>query len=391
MTPVWFDPATGTVTSSTTGLRPAGDTTSRVRSFNTETPADNSTVTTYTFPNLKAGTFLYESGTHPAVQVQMGLYGPLKVYPATAGRAYGAASSAFDSELTLLFSEIDPDLHNAIECGNYGPNPSSVLQATNPDCPARPPPPTTSTVEYHPRYFLINGRPFAPAVPPLPGGQPNHALLLRFLNAGLSTKVPTVLSLAPSTTAPPLLMSVIAEDGNFITVTSSAGAVVAAPRQQYSVLLPAGKTIDAILTPDRPGNIPVFDRRMNLTNAGKAPGGQLVYLAVPGNAAAGTLAASPSSIDFGSIAHGTTRTRQVSVTNRSGSVRVITAVQIGGPQAASFSVTWSGPITVAGGATITLGVSFTPPTAGAYAAPLAISTDDPTQPLLVVSLAGTGT
>jgi len=56
---------------------------------------------TYTFNNLKPGTFLYQSGSHPAVQVQMGLYGaltanladatasaPAQAYATTAGDDY---------------------------------------------------------------------------------------------------------------------------------------------------------------------------------------------------------------------------------------------------------------------------------------------------------------
>jgi FtsP/CotA-like multicopper oxidase with cupredoxin domain len=250
-------------TDGTCGPR-GGVLTKRVRSFTVETPADGAMVMTYTWPSLKAGTYLYQSGTHPAVQVQMGLYGVLKVYaiaplpPATSGQAYSDASSAFASEANLLFSEIDPVLHNAIECGNYGPSPSPVLQATNPDCPATAPAPLTSTVDYHPKYFLINGSPYTGQTP-LPVGVHGTKVLLRFLNAGLDTKNPVVQG---------PYMSLIAEDGNFITATNSAGTVIATPKQQYSVMLPAGKTMDAILAPAAAGNIQIYDRRLNLTNNG---------------------------------------------------------------------------------------------------------------------------
>ncbi|MHC4868050.1 MAG: hypothetical protein ACYTEX_28595, partial [Planctomycetota bacterium] len=42
----------------------------RVYSFTHETPAGNTTMVDYTWTGLKAGTYLYLSGTHPAVQVQ---------------------------------------------------------------------------------------------------------------------------------------------------------------------------------------------------------------------------------------------------------------------------------------------------------------------------------
>ena len=73
-------------------------------------------------------------------------------------------------------------------------------------------------------------------------------------------------------------MAVIAEDGNFVSVTNGLGAVVAAPRYQYNVLLPAGKTMDAILVPTTPYNIALVDRRLNLTNAGASPGGMMTSL-----------------------------------------------------------------------------------------------------------------
>lgn len=261
MAPVWINAATGAVTG--TGARPAGDYQSRVRSFTAETPADGTTEKVYTFTNLKAGSFLYQSGTHPAVQVQMGLYGALSVYPAIAGRAYDDPSSAFDSEVTLLFSEIDPVIHQAIATGHYG---------NNPNAPNDPPPGwLTSTIGYHPEYFLINGQAHTVGSIPIPAGIAGARLLVRFLNAGLETKVPTLQG--------PYL-SVMAEDGNFITVTTAAGATVPAPRQQYSTLLPAGKTVDAVVVPPNPGNLPVYDRRLSLTNGGKFPGGMLTYLKV---------------------------------------------------------------------------------------------------------------
>lgn len=261
MTPVWIDPATRTLTS--TGARAAGDYHSRVRSFTTETPADNATETVYTWTNVRAGTYLYQSGTHPQVQVQMGLYGALQVYPATDGQAYDDASSAFDNEATLVFSEIAPVLHAAVAAGTYGPNPNA---------PGLPPPGwVSSTMNYEPRYFLINGKPYSDTAAALNGGAPGQKLLLRLLNAGLETKIPTV--------AWPY-MTVIAEDGNFTTITDPTGAVVPAPRTQYSVFLSAGKTVDALLTPPTAGTIPLFDRRMNLSNGGEVPGGMLAMLQV---------------------------------------------------------------------------------------------------------------
>jgi FtsP/CotA-like multicopper oxidase with cupredoxin domain len=269
LTPTWTD--------GTAGARTALG--QRVRSFTQETPQQNATAVDYVFGPLKAGTYLLQSGTHPAVQLQMGLYGVLKVLPATVGQAYPDPTSAFDQEVTLLFSEIDPALHTAIGSGLYGPAPAGPT-ATSP--PALLPPGwMTSTIAYHPTYFLINGRPYTSNAAPTTIGATNQRLLFRFLNAGIATKVPLVQG---------PYFSIIAEDGSFLTASGFTAGQVAvtcpAPRQQYSVLLPAGKVIDAILTaPASPVTIPLYDRRLNLTNNGATPGGMLAILATSAGAA----------------------------------------------------------------------------------------------------------
>src|SRR5512145_2931627 len=64
MTPVWDN--------GMSGARPSA--TARVRSFTHEALVGGGTAD-YTWSNMKPGTCLYHSGTHPQVQVQMGLYG----------------------------------------------------------------------------------------------------------------------------------------------------------------------------------------------------------------------------------------------------------------------------------------------------------------------------
>ena len=75
-----------------------------VQSFTHEAAASGGSAT-YTWSSLKPGTYLYQSGTHPQVQVQMGLYGGL-TQDAAAGQAY--AGVPYDNQMLLLFSEIDP-------------------------------------------------------------------------------------------------------------------------------------------------------------------------------------------------------------------------------------------------------------------------------------------
>ena len=91
----------------------------RVRSLTLEAAPGGSQ--DFVWNNVQAGTFLYHSGSHPSVQVQMGLYGALTVL-ADATHAY--AGVPFDSSVTLLFSEIDPEVHDAVAGGGFGPGPS---------------------------------------------------------------------------------------------------------------------------------------------------------------------------------------------------------------------------------------------------------------------------
>ena len=65
----------------------------------------------YTFTAASPGTYLYESGSDVAKQVEMGLYGALIVRPSAAPTlAYGDVATQFDPsrEYLLLLAEIDP-------------------------------------------------------------------------------------------------------------------------------------------------------------------------------------------------------------------------------------------------------------------------------------------
>ena len=180
--------------------QPQFDGTGALTSLTNVATAINGSVT-YSFVATDPGTYLYESGTDPGKQVQMGLYGALVVRPtgvtppAGAACAYDFCSSApytsgnttsvFNpaTEFVMLFSEVDPTLHQAVE---------------------RSVPYDVTTL--HPRYWLINGRSFPDTIAPnnaayLPS-QPYSALvhmtvndygpsavnplpaLIRYLNAG---------------------------------------------------------------------------------------------------------------------------------------------------------------------------------------------------------------
>jgi len=222
--------------------------TSRVRSFSHEAPAGAPGVpgaaTAYTWPSLNPGTYLILSGTHPSLQVQMGIYGILAVN--AAGEVPYPGITAPGQESTFLFSEIDPAIHNSVN--------DTALVAANPTIP--------STNIFYPKYFLINGKAF-PANNPIPIGAAGSTTLLRFANAGLDTYVPLLQGQS---------MQVIAEDSYLKPDNLRFN--------RYSVDLHAGKTFDALLTNPAAGYIPLYDRRLYLSNAAQAPGGMLTYLEV---------------------------------------------------------------------------------------------------------------
>jgi len=212
----------------------------RARAFTTET-APGGDIGIYTFSNLKDGTYLYHSGSHPAVQVQMGLYGAVSSMTSP-GVAY--AGITFDAELSLLYSEIDSALHGEIASGAYGT-----------------PPAATSTIDYAPDYFLVNGKPYEVGDSPLVAGGANQDVLVRFLNAGLREHVPMLIGGH---------MSLIAEDGNALPYAKT----------QYTVALPPGKTMDVLWHPTATGTYSLLDRRHSLTTAGSSDGGMFAQISV---------------------------------------------------------------------------------------------------------------
>ena len=176
----------------------------RVTAFTHEADPNGGTAV-YTWNSVKPGTYLYQSGSHPAKQMQMGLYGALKLgdYSGTSG------------DVTLLYSEIDPNLHN--------------------------PPAAATPLGYKPRYYLVNGSASGPV---LLAGDTDKPTVLSFLNAGLDFHVPALNGGH---------MTLVAEDGNSYPFT----------KEQYSVNLPAGKTIDAFWQPETSGEHVIYDRRGN--------------------------------------------------------------------------------------------------------------------------------
>ncbi|MDH3327611.1 MAG: Ig-like domain-containing protein [Desulfobulbaceae bacterium] len=255
----------------------------RVTSFDTTAPADNGATTTpYTWVGPKEGTYLYQSGTFVAKQVPKGLYGALVVR--------GSEYPTVAQEGILVYSEIDPDLNNA-----------GVGARVN---------------NYLPKYFLINGD-----VYPNTGNiafDTGEDILLRFLNAGLRTYVPTLQG---------LYMRVIAEDGNLFLY----------PNNQYQLELTAAKTMDVLINAGTPGMYALYDRSLHLSNAAATGGGMHVYL--DAGAAAGAPTANNDSytvVEDGSLtADGVLPNPAGVLANDTGGA--VEAVLVGGPSAGTLS------------------------------------------------------
>jgi FtsP/CotA-like multicopper oxidase with cupredoxin domain len=258
---VFVDPAAADPNAvAATGSRTS--TTQRVRSFGTETASGATGV--YTFTVGRSGSFIYHSGTHPQKQVYMGLYGAA-TRDSAAGQAYAGVGAspqpvAYDNEVVLFYSEIDPDLNDAIAGGTH-----------------------ETSIHYHPRWFLVNGEPYVAGMADITtgtGGAPLVAgenVLLRLFSAAGETHVPVLQGLT---------MTIHAEDGLQYNYQNGATVAAAAPREQYSAMLPPLKTRDAIVTAPAAGRYAVYDGNGYMTNpsdpnnfaVGDEVGGMLRFL-----------------------------------------------------------------------------------------------------------------
>lgn len=202
----------------------------RMRSLAAETPNGTAAASRriYTFDNVPPGTYLYQSGTHQQVQVQMGLYGMMNKDAPLVGtqrHAYGSAgaqTAPFESETRLIFSEIDVAMHaliasNTLTTGinNYQPGIFRLHSYTAPTTGDPVVPTRLSHVGTSNQVLNIN---------------PAQRQLIRMANAGLTTRVPAL------------------RDGHMTQVAEDAKPYPYA-REESVALLSAAKTVDAVVTP----------------------------------------------------------------------------------------------------------------------------------------------
>lgn len=188
----------------------------RARSFVKETPPAG--INTYIWNDIRPGTYLYHSGSHPALQVQMGLYGMLK-QDAVAGEVYAGVPYAI--ETNWIFGEIDFDVHDAVQAGAYGTTVKSMIHSV-------------------PEVYLLNGEPYRVGELPLAASQTN---LVRLLNACYDERIPVL-------------------NGCYATLIAEDGRKYPYPKVENAITLPALKTRDALLISDQSEIVKFFDRRI---------------------------------------------------------------------------------------------------------------------------------
>ena len=150
---------------------------------------------TYTFDTTgKAGTHSYYSGTQADLQIEMGLYGAVIVLPSQsyanctplhmqeavnfnasdmagghdyrlAPNAYDHADTCYDREYLFQFSEMDPVIHRQAE---------TQVALDNASCTDHHGCLNVQTENYHPAYFMINGRSMPDLMDPNYGYQYPH-------------------------------------------------------------------------------------------------------------------------------------------------------------------------------------------------------------------------
>ena len=188
----------------------------------------------YTFTATQPGTYMYHSGTQPALQVEMGLVGALIVRPAATDplhQAYGHTGARFDHEYLFLLTEMDPLIHTQVEAQVAA---GGAISA--------------DTSAYHPVLWFMNGRnapdtlldagvPWLPTQPYncLPRMHAGEKLLMRVVNAGRD--------LHPLHTHGNNF-SLLARDGRLLESAPGAGPDLAT--SDFTLRAVPGQTYDAI-------------------------------------------------------------------------------------------------------------------------------------------------
>jgi FtsP/CotA-like multicopper oxidase with cupredoxin domain len=201
---------------------------------------------TYTFIAGQPGTYLYQSGSQPGLQVEMGMVGALIVYPSgnPAGSkwAYNHIGTAYDRETLLVVGDIDSDIHAAIDEQVRAFKALPGYSATSEGLF------TADLSKRFPKYWTLNGRTspdvfaknFSAELPhqpynTLPRLHPGEKMLLRMIGAG--TDLHPMHHHGNNSWA-------IARDGRMLGSTPAAGPNLAF--SDYTIKVVPGQTLDAL-------------------------------------------------------------------------------------------------------------------------------------------------
>ncbi len=179
----------------------------------------------YNFVATNPGTYMYQSGTNPELQTEMGLFGTIIVRPPTANQAYNHPDTSYDYEYLFVISEMDPAIHHKVEMGQPVDNNN-----------------------YKPVLWFINGRnapdtmadagvPWLPNQPynSLPRVHPGDRALIRFVAA---SRDPHPFHTHGNH------FRLIARDGNLLESTANAGPDLS--HENYTLHVVPGATYDAL-------------------------------------------------------------------------------------------------------------------------------------------------
>lgn len=200
---------------------------------------------TYSFIASHPGTYLYEAspfvpttgGGGSQYQAAMGMFGALVVRPATAGRAYDTAASAYDAEHLVVVGELDKEMTAANAHG-------------------------FDMRKFAPDYFLINGK-VSPSTDALAAAA-REKVLLRIVNGGIMAHSIGLLGVD---------QTVVGEDGNPLPN----------PRHVVAETVASGQTSDVVvdLPADASGKYALYDAGMAFNNASASGmGGMVTFLDV---------------------------------------------------------------------------------------------------------------
>ncbi|NLH72414.1 MAG: multicopper oxidase domain-containing protein [Verrucomicrobia bacterium] len=196
----------------------------------------------YTFVATQPGTYIYESGSQPDLQTEMGLVGALIVrptgyHPVTNRKAYAHSDSTYEHEFLYVLSEMDENIHDQVEEQVKTGKPIQV-----------------DMTKRWPVYWFINGRTgpdtVLPANAPWLPHQPYDALTM--IHAGDVTLMRVV---GAGRDSHPFHhhgnhAKVIARDGRYLSTAGQTGGTVGADLAYHVFTIPSspGSTYDALFS-----------------------------------------------------------------------------------------------------------------------------------------------